>query len=261
MKLEFFKYQGAGNDFVIVDNRNESFPKNNYPLIQRLCDRKFGIGADGLMLLENATNVDFKMAYFNADGYPGSMCGNGGRCIVSFAESLGIFTKLTTFEALDELYEASTEGEQVSLRMVDVGNIETFTDHVFLDTGSPHHVTFVENLSQYNVVDEGRKIRYGAPYKETGTNVNFVEKINENTFGVRTYERGVENETLSCGTGVTAVALASFHLDKTSEKKIHIETPGGKLNIAFELEGDIYKNIVLTGPATFVFKGVIDIDQ
>ncbi|MGI9531732.1 diaminopimelate epimerase, partial [Lutimonas sp.] len=225
MKLEFFKYQGAGNDFVIVDNRNDSFPKDEYPLIRKLCDRKFGIGADGFMLLEKGNNVDFKMSYYNADGHPGSMCGNGGRCIVSFAESLGIFKKSTRFEALDELYEATTDGDQVSLKMVDVQNIETFDNHVFLDTGSPHHVTFVENLSDYNVIDEGRKIRNGAPYYETGTNVNFVEKLNDNTFGVRTYERGVENETLSCGTGVTAVALASFHLEKTSEKKVHIETP------------------------------------
>lgn len=261
MKLEFFKYQGAGNDFIILDNRKETFPADNYTLIQKLCDRKFGIGADGLMLLDTSDHVDFKMAYYNADGNPGSMCGNGGRCIVSFAESLGIFESQTKFEALNELYEATTEEDQVSLKMVNVDEIETFADHVFLDTGSPHHVTFVENLADYNVVDEGKKIRYGAPYYESGTNVNFVEKLNDNTFSVRTYERGVENETLSCGTGVTAVALASFHLNKTSEKKIHIETPGGKLNIAFDLDNDTYKDIILTGPATFVFKGIIDISQ
>ena len=262
MKIDFFKYQGAGNDFVIIDNRESVFPKDNYDFIQKFCDRKFGIGADGLMLLENGHNVDFKMEYYNADGRPGSMCGNGGRCIVAFAKSLGIFEKRTKFEALGERYEATLQGnDEVSLSMVDVNEIEVFEDHVFLNTGSPHHVTFIENLSGYNVVDQGRKIRYGAPYHEAGTNVNFVEKLNKNTFGVRTYERGVENETLSCGTGVTAVALASYHLEKTSDKEVHIETPGGKLKIEFEKENNSYKNIILTGPATFVFKGTIDIES
>ncbi len=261
MKIEFFKYQGAGNDFVIIDNRNDIFPRDNYDLIQRCCDRKFGIGADGLMLLENDTNTDFKMEYFNADGRPGSMCGNGGRCIVAFAKSLGIFENVTKFEALGENYQATMSGNEVSLRMIDVNEIEVFDKHVFLDTGSPHHVEFIENLSEFNVVDQGRKIRYGAPYNEAGTNVNFVEKLNKNTFGVRTYERGVEDETLSCGTGVTAVAIACYHLDKTSENKVHIETPGGTLKIEFERENNVYKNIILTGPATFVFQGTIDIES
>ncbi len=257
MKIDFFKYQGTGNDFVIIDNRKSDFPKDNYDLIQKFCDRKFGIGADGLMLLENDDNADFKMEYYNADGRPGSMCGNGGRCIVAFAKSLDIFKDSTKFEALGKSYEATMNGKEVSLRMVDVNKIEVFDDHVFLDTGSPHHVAFIENLSEFNVVEKGRKIRYGAPYNEAGTNVNFVEKLNNNTFGVRTYERGVENETLSCGTGVTAVALASYHLDKTSEKMVHIETPGGKLKIEFEKENNTYKNIILIGPATFVFAGSI----
>lgn len=259
MIIDFFKYQGAGNDFVIIDNRKDFFPKDNYKLIQTCCDRKFGIGADGLMLLEKDAQTDFKMVYFNADGKPGSMCGNGGRCIVAFAKSLGIFEEATTFMALGESYQATIQDGEVSLKMIDVEAIEVFDGHVFLDTGSPHHVTFIENLSDFNVVDNGRKIRYGAPYNETGTNVNFVEKLNDNTFSVRTYERGVENETLSCGTGVTAVALASYHLNRTSEKTIHIETPGGKLKIEFEKEDNVYKNIILSGPAKLVFQGVIDI--
>ena len=259
MKIDFFKYQGAGNDFVIVDNRKEIFPKDDFNLIQRLCDRRFGIGADGFMLLENATDVDFKMAYFNADGRPGSMCGNGGRCIVAFAKTLNLFDTSTSFIALGKKYEATMTGEQVHLNMIDVDHIEMHKNHVFLDTGSPHHVTFIENLTAFNVVEQGRQIRHGAPYFEKGTNVNFVEKLNENTFRVRTYERGVEDETLSCGTGVTAVALASFHLEKTKEKKVYIETRGGKLNIEFEEGQKGYKNIILSGPATFVFKGTINI--
>lgn len=259
MKIPFFKYQGAGNDFVIIDNRKEFFPKDKYDLIKHMCDRKFGIGADGLMLLENDQHTDFKMDYFNADGRLGSMCGNGGRCIVAFAKFLGIIENETAFMALGEVYRANFTDHLVNLKMTDVETIDVFDDHVFLDTGSPHHVEFIENINEFNVVDEGRRIRNGAPYYESGSNVNFVEKLNENTFSVRTYERGVEDETLSCGTGVTAVALASYHLDKTSQKTVHIVTPGGELKIEFEKEGNIYKNIVLTGPATFVFNGTIQI--
>lgn len=259
MKIDFFKYQGAGNDFVIIDNRDNFFPKEDIDLVAHLCHRKFGIGADGLMLLENAENVDFKMEYFNADGRPGSMCGNGGRCIVAFAKSLNLFDQKVSFIAIGSNYEATMENDQVNLNMQDVKDIEVFEDHVFLDTGSPHDVRFTEALSEYDVVEQGRKIRYGAPYFETGSNVNFVEKINQNTFSVRTYERGVEDETLSCGTGVTAVALASFHLNKTAEELVHIETPGGNLTISFKKVGDTYTDIVLSGPATFVFKGSIEI--
>ncbi len=259
MKLDFYKYQGAGNDFVIIDNRTNVFPKDDYDLIRSYCDRKFGIGADGLMLLETANDADFNMLYFNADGRPGSMCGNGGRCIVAFAKTLGLFEKSASFKAIGEKYYATIKDEQVSLKMKDVDRIESHEGYVFLDTGSPHHVTYTENLPTFDVVGQGRKIRYGTPYFEAGTNVNFVEKINENTFTVRTYERGVEDETLSCGTGVTAVALASFHLNKTREKEINIETPGGKLKIEFENKNNTYKNIILTGPATFVFKGTIEL--
>jgi len=259
MKTDFYKYQGAGNDFVIIDNRQLLFPKNNNELIKRICDRKFGIGADGLMLLEDSGHSDFKMIYYNADGYQGSMCGNGGRCIVAFAKSLGMFDQKTSFEALGETYSATVGNDLVNLKMTDVREIQIHPDHVFLDTGSPHHISFTDNLSQLDVYKVGREIRYGPPYNELGTNVNFVQKINENTFKVRTYERGVEGETLSCGTGVTAAALASFHMNKTCSKSIDIQTLGGDLTIEFEKENDIYTNIILTGPASFVFKGSITI--
>ncbi len=259
MKQVFYKYQGAGNDFIIMDNRKANFPKDDVALVNKLCDRKFGIGADGLMLLENSETTDFKMIYFNADGQIGSMCGNGGRCIVAFAHFLDIFNEKTTFEAVDNLYHATYTEESVSLKMNNVNRVESHENHLFLNTGSPHHVTFNNTVDAMDVIVEGRKIRNGAPYFPEGTNVNFAQQINENTFKVRTYERGVENETLSCGTGVTAVAIASHQSKKTNSKWIHLKTLGGNLEVSFDVENGHYKNIILKGPATFVFKGEIEI--
>lgn len=255
MKISFYKYQGTGNDFIIIDNRKAIFSKENTKLIHKICDRKFGIGADGFILLENSVSYDFKMVYFNADGNQGSMCGNGGRCIVAFADKLGVISSKTTFEANGILYIATIEKDLVSLTMNDVENIESHKDYLFLDTGSPHHVTFKKEVSKIDVFQKGKEIRNGSPYFEKGTNVNFAEQINENTFKVRTYERGVENETLSCGTGVTAVAIASHKLKKTNSNTIHLQTLGGNLEVSFEAEINSYKNVVLKGPATFVFKG------
>lgn len=259
MIANFFKYQGAGNDFVIIDNRNRDFPKDDVKIINRICDRKFGIGADGLMLLENSDRADFKMIYFNADGHEGSMCGNGGRCLVAFANSLGIFENETIFEAGNTLYKASLHDDQVSLQMSDVKRIEKNDGYVFLDTGSPHHVSFENNISDMDVYATGKSIRYSAPYLDSGTNVNFVEKLNDDSFKIRTYERGVENETLSCGTGATAAALAAHYLEKTNKNKVMMKTLGGNLTIDFEREGKLYHSIVLSGPATFVYKGSISV--
>jgi len=259
MILTFYKYQGTGNDFVMVDNRQKIFPENNTKLVARLCDRKFGIGADGLILLENSKIADFKMIYFNADGNTSTMCGNGGRCLVAFAEYLGIIRNQATFEAIDGLHEASIENNSINLKMIDVDTINQFDEHLFLDTGSPHHVTFVDTIKNVNVKISGRKIRYGAPYFEKGSNVNFVEKIDDNTFKVRTYERGVEDETLSCGTGVTAVAIASHKAKKTKFTTVIIETPGGMLEVSFDFDNNTYKNVFLKGAATLVFKGEVQI--
>ncbi len=259
MKTVFYKYQGAGNDFVIVDNREGLFDGTNPNRISAICDRRFGVGADGLILLENSAEADFRMVYFNADGYHGSMCGNGGRCLVAFAKSIGLFDTDAEFEANGNLYKASILDDRVSLSMLDVDRIDNFEEHAFLDTGSPHHVTFTENVSEIDVVGRGRKIRYGEPYGDEGTNVNFVEQKDETTFRVRTYERGVENETLSCGTGVTAVALASYFLEKTSSERVRIETLGGELEVNFKYAKGKFHNIVLVGPATFVFKGEIEV--
>ena len=257
MKMPFYKYHGTGNDFIIIDNRKNIFPKDDFEWIEKICTRKFSIGADGLMLVENSDISDFKMIYYNADGKIGSMCGNGGRCIVAFAHYLGIFKTKTTFEAIGKMYEATIENGLVSLKMNDVKEIKTNPNHYFLDTGSPHHISFEDNVDEMDVYQKGKKIRYGSPYFEKGTNVNFVEQINSNTFKVRTYERGVENETLSCGTGVTAVAIASHLSNRSKSNQIILQTLGGDLQVSFTVENNIYKNIILKGPATFVFKGDI----
>ncbi|MBQ4821200.1 diaminopimelate epimerase [Aquimarina sp. MMG016] len=260
MILTFYKYQGTGNDFVIIDNRNKILSKNNTKLFARLCDRKFGIGADGLMLLELPENEedDFTMVYFNADGNESSMCGNGGRCLVAFAAFLGVIDNKATFTAIDGKHHAEIKDGLVYLQMQDVLEIETYDSHLFLDTGSPHHVAMVENLSDYDVAKEGRAIRNGAPYFEAGSNVNFVEKKNGNVFAVRTYERGVEDETLSCGTGVTAVALSMHATKLTNDEEVSVQTQGGELKVTFRKEEDGYKNVFLIGPAKQVFKGEIE---
>ena len=258
MEIDFYKYQGTGNDFIIIDNRINNFPKEDSNFIKELCDRRFGIGADGLMLIENSNSFDFNMVYFNADGNLGSMCGNGGRCIVQFAKFLEIINNKTTFEAIGNTYYATIDNDLVSLKMNDVSDIEVHPNHIFLNTGSPHHIKFTENVNSLDVKSIGEKIRYASPYFEDGTNVNFVEQINNNTFKVRTYERGVEDETLSCGTGVTAVAIASHAAKKSTEKTINLQTLGGTLEVSFDKEDNNYRNIVLKGPATFVFKGEIE---
>ncbi|WP_103071485.1 diaminopimelate epimerase [Aquimarina sediminis] len=257
MTLTFYKYQGTGNDFVIIDNRESILSKNNTKLFTKLCDRRFGIGADGLMLLELPENEgdDFTMVYFNADGNESSMCGNGGRCLVAFAAFLGVIDNKATFTAIDGKHQAEIKNGLVHLQMQDVSEIEKYDTHLFLDTGSPHHVALVEGLDDYDVENIGRKIRNDAPYFEEGSNVNFVEHKNEDVFAVRTYERGVEDETLSCGTGVTAVAL-SMHATKLTDKNvINIDTLGGELKVTFEEGEKGYENIFLIGPAEQVFKG------
>ena len=223
MIINFHKYQGTGNDFVMIDNRDLQFPKNNTELISQLCNRRFGIGADGLILLENHASTDFQMVYFNSDGRQSSMCGNGGRCIVSFANTLNIIESKTTFTAIDGLHYATVNNEGiVSLQMKNVENIKINDAFTFLNTGSPHHIIVTENLEQVDVKNFGSKIRYSELYGETGTNVNFVSQIEADTFSIRTYERGVEDETLSCGTGATAVAIAMKATGRTNSNHVKI---------------------------------------
>ncbi len=256
--IPFYKYQGTGNDFILVDNRQKIFPKNDTKLIARLCDRKFGIGADGLMLLENDEKTDFRMIYYNADGREGSMCGNGGRCLVDFAHFLGIIENNATFMAVDGLHTATWGQERVSLQMQDVPEIREKPNYLFLDTGSPHHVQMVRGIEEFEVRHEGKRLRYGL-YGETGSNINFVEPLEGNTFAVRTYERGVEDETLSCGTGVTAVALAMHHLGKANGDTVILNTKGGELKVHFQKQGTGYTDITLEGPVEQVYNGIINI--
>ena len=254
MEYTFYKYPGTGNDFVMIDNRNNEFPKDNVELVANLCDRRFGVGSDGLILLENDENTDFRMVYFNADGNESSMCGNGGRCIVAFAHFLGLIENKTEFIAVDGLHEASIDGDIVNLKMLDVQEIKQKSNALYLNTGSPHHVQLVNELKSFNVVKEGARLRYGV-YGEKGSNINFVEHNKSGGYNIRTYERGVEDETLSCGTGVTAVALGMYHMGNTKEKTIAVKALGGDLEVSFDEENGNYSNIYLKGKAKQVFKG------
>ncbi|GAA4238070.1 diaminopimelate epimerase [Postechiella marina] len=257
MQQTFYKYQGTGNDFVMIDNRQQTFNKNNTKRVTELCDRRFGIGADGLILIENHADLDFEMIYFNADASK-SFCGNGARCAVAFAKQLGIINNSTTFEAIDGVHNATISNGIVKLHMGDVDKVEKYKSHVFLNTGSPHHVQFEDNIDTFDIKSIGAKIRYGAPYNEAGSNVNFVKKIDNQTFRVRTYERGVEDETLSCGTGVTGVAIAMHATKHTTSNLVNLNVEGGELQVSFDAQdNNAYSNIWLIGPAKLVFKGSI----
>jgi diaminopimelate epimerase len=254
MNFTFFKYQGTGNDFILIDDRNALFPREEAAFIEKICHRRFGVGADGLILIAKCDAADFEMLYFNADGKIGSMCGNGGRCAVHFANFLKIFDKNTVFKAYDGIHTASIAGNIVSLSMRDVERTEKIGENYFLNTGSPHVVCFVNDAENYPVVSEGKKIRYADAFVPGGTNVNFAEKKSDEIF-VRTYERGVEDETYSCGTGVTAVALAAFFADGREE--VRINTRGGALKVRFNVENGTFRRVFLEGQAECVFEGKI----
>jgi diaminopimelate epimerase len=256
MKIKFYKYQGTGNDFILIDHRTPFFDRENTQLIAQLCDRRFGIGADGFMLLESEPGYDFKMVYYNSDGNTSSMCGNGGRCIVKFAHDLKIIGDKTKFIAVDGEHLAEVKGDWVHLNMIDVAQIEKGADYCYMNTGSPHFVKAVQNIMDVNVYEEGRKIRFNERFKEKGTNVNFIEK-QDNELWVRTYERGVEDETFSCGTGVTAAAL-SVALEGW-KSPVAIKTKGGDLSISYTRNTDGFANIYLNGPAEKVFEGEIEL--
>jgi diaminopimelate epimerase len=260
MKIEFYKYQGTGNDFVILDNRD-----NQYTLsvkqIRHICDRRFGIGADGLMMLAKKEGYDFEMIYFNADGNESTMCGNGGRCLVKFAHHMGINKSMYHFMATDGEHYADISMDEaiVRLKMKDVTEVEEHSTYAVLNTGSPHFVKFANHVKEIDVVETGREIRNSVNFKEEGINVNFVESMDEDSIFVRTYERGVEDETFSCGTGVTASALMSAHNDK-GFNRVEVQTPGGRLSVEFEkITESHFEDIWLCGPAEFVFKGEIEV--
>jgi diaminopimelate epimerase len=262
VKIHFYKYQGAGNDFILVDNRENIVNHHNAKMIAGLCDRRFGIGADGIMFLQNKEGYDFEMIYYNADGQPSSMCGNGGRCIVAFAKFLGIIGSDTDFLAVDGPHHAkiSETGDWVSLQMIDVDDIHMDNEAYVLNTGSPHYITFAQDLAHKNVYADGYAIRNNDTYKTNGINVNFVEPADKGGYFVRTFERGVEDETYACGTGVTAVALAmAKHHNQTGHLQTPIKVLGGDMTIRFNREGDHFSEIFLEGPAKQVFEGDVEI--
>ncbi len=256
--IPFAKYHGAGNDFILLDNRNGECLFSGEE-VARLCHRRFGIGADGLMLLEESAISDFRMVYYNADGGISTLCGNGSRCIVAFAARLGLVKDAQTFfEAADGLHRARLLPDGlVALDMADVESISPQNDGVFLDTGSPHWVVWTDDVRQAAVQAEGRRIRNEARFAPGGTNVNFVARNANCELQVRTYERGVEDETLSCGTGVTAAAIAAAGTE-TGHFDFKIQTPGGMLRVQFQKNSpDKAEKVCLTGPAQWVFSGTI----
>lgn len=258
MVIEFFKYQGTGNDFIIIDNRSNVFDRDNVGFVAEICDRRFGIGADGLMLLQEAEGYDFEMLYYNSDGSTSTMCGNGGRCLVAFANKLGLAAgQKGVFLAVDGPHEYQLKEDLVSLKMIDVKSWEAVGSDYFLHTGSPHYVSFCQDVILQDVERLGRAVRYNDRFKEQGTNVNYCE-FDDGRLVVRTYERGVESETLSCGTGVTAAALV-FGLSHPEMNIIPVSTKGGNLQVSFERKSEGFDNVWLTGPATFVYRGFIDI--
>ena len=261
MIFSFVKYQGTGNDFVIVDNRDKQFPIENHGAVAQICHRNFGIGADGFIAIEEDESSDFYMRYFNADGYEGSLCGNGSRCAIHYAKSLGLAEGKVVFRAADGLHKANFIADEVALELHTVSHWEHREADIFLDTGSPHHVVFVSDIHAVDVAITGAKIAHGAPYNSDGTNVNFVQQLDADNVYVRTFERGVEAETLSCGTGVTAAALAIHISKQTTSKIIQIQTRGGNLNVSFSPTEKGYESIVLQGPVTPVFTGKWELNQ
>ncbi len=254
----FNKYQGAGNDFIIIDNRKGLFSADNHILINKLCDRRFGIGADGLILISEDQDYDFEMKYFNSDGYEGSMCGNGGRCSAAFAIKEGIANKKMIFRAIDGIHDAIQKDSLISLKMNDVAETGFVNNNYFINTGSPHYIIFNDNIEAIDVNSSGREIRMSSDFAPAGTNVNFVQ-ASDNEIFVRTFERGVEAETLSCGTGVTASAIASVLSGHFDRDTVSVRTKGGDLTVSFRIDGKKVTDIWLTGPATFVFEGMIEV--
>ncbi len=252
-EVKFYKYQGTGNDFIMIDDRHQDFDLNK-ETIGKWCDRRFGIGADGVILLRNHKTCDFEMVYFNPDGSQ-SLCGNGSRCAVRLAHDLGMVDRQCTFQAVDGEHRGLIDGDTISIQMQDVGRPLEIEGEYFIDTGSPHHIKMVNEVAKVDVQVEGKSIRHSKPYQPGGTNVNFVQPVNGEVL-VRTFERGVEDETLSCGTGVTAVALVMASMGGTSPVKV--KAKGGDLLVSFIRQpDDSFCEIYLSGPAEKVFEGTI----
>lgn len=254
MKILFNKYEGAGNDFIIVNNTPAVIDHADHKLISRLCDRRFGIGADGLILIEESEGYDFEMVFFNSDGYPSTMCGNGGRCAAHFVMKNLTGKRKLKFLVGDGAHTASPEGDLIDLSINDVHSIVRTSDGMVVNTGVPHLVVFTDDVDSTDVVTEGRKLRYSEVYAPAGVNVNFVQ-TEGGRLKLRTYERGVEDETLACGTGATASAIAAAISGKIVTDHAEVKVKGGTLHIAFKIRNETVTDIRLRGPATFVFSG------
>lgn len=254
MELHFTKYQGTGNDFILIDDRNEKIPVNAQ-LVQSLCDRRFGIGADGLILIQNHPDLDYRMIYYNSDGSQ-SLCGNGSRCGFAYAQSLGMVEQQATFETTDGIHQIKWQDDKIHFQLFDVNQLNQINaNEWFIDTGSPHHIVITPDVEEEEIVAKGREIRNSASYsRHNGTNVNFAQLLQDKV-KIRTYERGVEDETLSCGTGATAVGIMAGKLGFKSP--VHIQTKGGELSVSFKNDGDLFADIWLAGPAEKVFEGSV----
>ena len=252
---KFTKYQGTGNDFIVVDNFTNQQRDFDIQDIQLLCDRRFGVGADGLIVVEKSNNSDFYMNYFNADGSK-SFCGNGARCAVHYAKTLGIISEKTTFEAIDGTHGAFITHDSISIIMQNVSKIRRYQADFVLNTGSPHYIKISDDISSETVLEQGNKIRYSAEFKDEGINVNLMKEVAQDTISIATYERGVENETLSCGTGATACAIILNELNPIQgERKVKVLVKGGELLVSYKANESKYTDIILSGPATPVFHG------
>lgn len=260
MTIYFEKYQGTGNDFILIDNLSGKYNALQIQQIKNICDRKYGVGADGLIKINKVENYDFEVEYFNSDGSK-SFCGNGTRCAVAFVSKLGIIKDEYFFFAIDGEHRAKISNDLVSLKMADVNHVEEIENNFVLNTGSPHFIHYVENIHDFDIVKYGKQIRFSTQFSENGINVNAVESIAPNKITMATYERGVEDETLSCGTGVTAASLIHAFKNKTNgNQSIHVETKGGDLLVEFDYSNNRFENIWLVGPAKFVFIGEFEIE-
>lgn len=256
MTVRFTKYQGTGNDFILIDDRSQSFPQST-KVITQLCDRRFGIGADGLILIQNHASLDYQMVYFNSDGSQ-SLCGNGSRCGFAFAKELGIVKSFATFETTDGIHQIKEEDGRIHFELFDVASPQKINDtEAYINTGSPHFIKLVDNVREVDVIENGREIRHSPTYSsQNGTNVNFAQLLQDRV-KIRTYERGVESETLSCGTGATAVGLLAGLMGYTSP--VQIETEGGELTVSYKYKDNKFAEIWLAGPAEKVFEGSVTI--
>ncbi len=259
MNLRFVKYQGTGNDFIMIDNRSGEWDDLSISTIRKLCDRRFGIGADGLIKINVIEGYDFEVDYYNSDGSK-SFCGNGARCSVTFAHELGFTSDSVSFMAIDGTHEALKKNGLVHLKMNDVAEIDDSQKEFVLNTGSPHFIHFTENVRDFDILAYGKQIRYSDKYKQEGINVNAIHQLDAHSFEIRTYERGVEDETLSCGTGVTAAALALGKKNEiTGDFEYEVKSQGGDLSVKFRNTGTGFTDIWLIGPAESVFKGEVNV--